>query len=216
MAHQYFSRYNYAEAKASVHFDSIGCLNDMCLAKKDIKLKMRTADICHDCMSKLEGKLTTAEIQHALNILESLRVIMLFSQNFKQSAPLSRLVIDASNKIFLPDFGNIEIKLKPLEKALYFFYLKHPEGVGISFLCDHEEEIDEIYSRLITLDDNASRKKRIKDLINVTTDSAVEKISKIKSAFVKAIGEELAKHYYIQGGNGEVKKVGLDRNLEFF
>jgi hypothetical protein len=42
---------------------------------------------------------------------------------------------------------------------------------------------------------------------------AFEKISKIKAAFVKAIGEELAKNYYIQGGNGEVKKVLLDRGL---
>jgi hypothetical protein len=46
--------------------------------------------------------------------------------------------------------------------------------------------------------------------------SAVEKISKIKAAFVKAIGEELAKHYYIHGGNGEVKKVSLDRELFTF
>ena len=36
---------------------------------------------------------------------------------------------------------------------------------------------------------------------------------KIKAAFVKAIGDELAKSYYIQGGNGEVKKVELDRGL---
>jgi hypothetical protein len=56
-------------------------------------------------------------------------------------------------------------------------------------------------------------KARIDDIVNVTKSSAVEKISKIKAAFVKAIGEELAKHYYIHGGNGEVKKVNLDRNL---
>ena len=56
-------------------------------------------------------------------------------------------------------------------------------------------------------------KGRINDMVDVTKSSAFEKISKIKAAFVKAIGEELAKNYYIQGGNGEVKKVGLDRNL---
>jgi hypothetical protein len=50
-------------------------------------------------------------------------------------------------------------------------------------------------------------------MANITSNSAAEKISKIKAAFVKAIGDELAKNYYIQGGNGEVKKVGLDRDL---
>ena len=56
-------------------------------------------------------------------------------------------------------------------------------------------------------------KNRIDDMANITSNSAAEKISKIKKAFVKAIGDELAKNYYIQGGNGEVKKVLLDRNI---
>jgi hypothetical protein len=56
-------------------------------------------------------------------------------------------------------------------------------------------------------------KGRIDDMVDVTKSSAFEKISKIKAAFVKAIGEELAKSYYIQGGNGEVKRVELDRGL---
>lgn len=204
---------DYNEARSSVHLDPIGCVNDMCLEKKDIKLKLRTADICPDCMNKLKGKLSFAEINQALNIMESLRVKMLFSQNFKQNVPLSRLVIDNENKIFLPDFGNIEIKLRPLEKTLYFFYLNHPEGVGLSFLRGKREEMYEIYTKLSGIGNLEEMKSRINDMVDVTKSSAFEKISKIKAAFVKAIGEELAKNYYIQGGNGEVKKVLLDRGL---
>jgi hypothetical protein len=204
---------DYNEARSSVHLDPIGCVNDMCLEKKDIKLKLRTADICPDCMNKLKGKLSFAEINQALNIMESLRVKMLFSQSFKQNVPLSRLVIDNENKIFLPDFGNIEIKLRPLEKTLYFFYLNHPEGVGLSFLRGKREEMCEIYTKLSGIGNLEEMKSRINDMVDVTKSSAFEKISKIKAAFVKAIGEELAKNYYIQGGNGEVKKVLLDRDL---
>jgi hypothetical protein len=185
----------------------------MCLEKKDIKLKMRTADICSECMVKLKGKLTFAEINQALNIMESLRVKMLFSQNFKQSVPLSKLVIDNRKRIFLPDFGNIEIKLRPLEKTLFFLYLRHPAGIGLSFLCDYKNELYEIYTSLSSIGDLYEMRNRIDEMVNITSNSAVEKISKIKAAFVKAIGDELAKAYYIQGGNGEVKKVGLDRNL---
>jgi hypothetical protein len=207
---------DYNEARSSVHLDPIGCVNDMCLEKKDIKLKLRTADICPDCMNKLKGKLSFAEINQALNIMESLRVKMLFSQNFKQNVPLSRLVIDKENKIFLPDFGNIEIKLRPLEKTLYFFYLNHPEGVGLSFLRGKREEMYDIYTNLSGIGNLEEMKNRINDMVDVTKSSAFEKISKIKAAFVKAIGEELAKHYYIHGGNGEVKKVSLDRELFTF
>jgi hypothetical protein len=207
---------DYNEARSSVHLDPIGCVNDMCLEKKDIKLKLRTADICPDCMNKLKGKLSFAEINQALNIMESLRVKMLFSQNFKQNVPLSRLVIDNENKIFLPDFGNIESKLTPLEKTLYFFYLNHPEGVGLSFLRGKREEMYDIYTNLSGIGNLEEMKSRINDMVDVTKSSAFEKISKIKAAFVKAIGEELAKNYYIQGGNGEDKKIILNRKLSKF
>jgi hypothetical protein len=50
-------------------------------------------------------------------------------------------------------------------------------------------------------------------MANVTTNSASEKISKIKEKFTTAIGSELAKNYYIKGGNSEVRKVDIDRKL---
>jgi len=203
---------DYNELRTSVHLDPIGCINDMCLEKKDIKLKMRTADICSECMVKLKGKLTFAEINQALNIMESLRVKMLFSQNFKQSVPLSKLVIDNRKRIFLPDFGNIEIKLRPLEKTLFFLYLRHPDGIGLSFLCDYKNELYDIYTSLSSIGDLYEMRNRIDEMVNITSNSAVEKISKIKATFVKAIGDELAKSYYIQGGNGEVKKIVLERS----
>jgi hypothetical protein len=204
---------DYNEARISVHIEPIGCVNDLCLEKKNIILKLRTADVCQDCMNKLKDKLSIAEIQHALNIMDSLRVKMLFSQNLRQNVILSKLIIDDNNRIFLPDFGNIEIKLRPLEKALYRLYLDHPEGIGLSFLCDHKEELYEIYTKLSSLGALNEMKVRIDDIVNVTKNSSAEKISKIKTAFVKAIGDNLAKHYYIHGGNGEVKKVDLDRDL---
>ena len=207
---------DYNELRTSVHIDPIGCINDMCLEKKDIKLKMRTADICSECMVKLKGKLSFAEINQALNIMESLRVKMLFSQNFKQSVPLSKLVIDNRKRIFLPDFGNIEIKLRPLEKTLYFLYLRHPDGIGLSFLCDYKNELYDIYTSLSSIGDLHEMRNRIDEMVNITSNSAVEKISKIKAAFVKAIGDELAKFYYIQGGNGEVKMVVVGRELVIY
>jgi hypothetical protein len=71
----------------------------------------------------------------------------------------------------------------------------------------------EIYGKISSLGSLDEMKGRIDDMVDVTKSSAFEKISKIKAAFVKAIGEELAKSYYIQGGNGEVKRVELDRGL---
>lgn len=204
---------NDVSAEKHSHESPIGCINDLCLAKKDIVLKLRTADICPDCMQLAKQHFSISEIQHSLNIMESLRLKMLFSQNFKQNVALSKLIIDKQKRIFLPKFGSIEIKLTPLEKTLYLFYLQHPEGVGLSFLCDFRKELYEIYASLSNIGDLIEMKNRIEDMVNITTNSAAEKISKIKRVFVSIIGEGLAKNYYIHGANGEVKKIDLNREL---
>jgi hypothetical protein len=56
-------------------------------------------------------------------------------------------------------------------------------------------------------------KSRIDDLVNVLSDSASQKISRIKRVFEEAIGNNLAKNYYIKGDVGQLKKIELDRSL---
>jgi hypothetical protein len=132
---------NWENMRELAHKTPRGCVNDFCLEKRDIILKMRTADICQECMGMLQQQLSHPVIDHALSLMESLRQKMLYAQNFRQNSPPSRMIIDRANRIFLPDFGNIEISLRPLERALYFLFLRHPEGILMSSLCDHREEL---------------------------------------------------------------------------
>lgn len=191
------------------HVRAIGCVSDLCMEKKDIILKMRTADVCGDCMTKLKQRMPMPDIMHALKIMDSLRVKMLYAQNFKQHVELSEVYIDPrNNKIYLPGFSNIEIKLRPLEKALYFLFRRYPNGLFLSDLSDHRDELADIYEQISHTGTRTEMRERINDLVNVLSNSASEKISRIKRAFEEAIGPDLAKHYYIQGGNGERKRVG--------
>ena len=130
-----------------------------------------------------------------------------------QLTPLSKLVIDKNKNFHLPDFENIQIKLTPLEKTLYMLYLFHPEGIEITSLCDYKTEMYHIYTHISKRGDINEMKSRIDDLANVTTESASQKISKIKTKFEIAIGSELAKNYYIKGENSEVRKIDIDRKL---
>ena len=206
-----FNRVN--DLRIKLHEHPIGCVNDFCAHKRDIILKLRTGDVCEDCIERVQGNISIPELHHALNMMSSLRERMLFAQNMKKFSPLSTLRIDKKYKIFLPEFGNIEIKIRPLEKALYFLFLKYPEGIYHSSLSEHRTELYEIYSKISTMGDLVEMKERIDDMVNTLNDSASQKMSRIKRVFEEAIGRDLAKHYYIKGDAGQKKKIDLDRNM---
>jgi hypothetical protein len=183
------------------------------MKKTDIILKMRTADICPDCMSRVQSQLSMPEIHHALSVLESLRIKMLYSQNFRQNSPPSQLKIGRGGRFFLTDYENIEIRMPSMEKALYILFLRHPEGIYLSSLSDHREELREIYRGISTRGLLEDMNRRIDEMTNVLRDQISVKISRIRKSFTDAIGASLAHHYIIQGPNAEKKLIKLDRNL---
>lgn len=213
--HHYSLNNNY-ELQNLTHQKAIGCVNDFCLNKREVILKLRTADICNICLKKIKENLPFLIIHHALSLLESLRLKMLFSQNFKQEAPLSKLYIDEKYRIFLSDFENIEIKLTPLEKSLFLLFLCYPKGILLSQLSEYRNELYGIYMSLSNMGDLNEMKTRIDEMSSALSSSASQKISKIKKTFETAIGTELAKNYYIKGVNGEEKGISLDRTLVCF
>ena len=83
----------------------------------------------------------------------------------------------------------------------------------ISILCDYKNEMYQIYSHIGKRSDILEMKKSIDSIADITSNSASEKIGKIKRIYINAIGDELAKNYYIKGANGKVKKIDIDRKL---
>jgi hypothetical protein len=203
----------YSDIERLTHERAIGCISDLCIKKSDIILKMRTADICPKCMTIVQEHLSLPEIHHALAILESLRVKMLFAQNFKQNSPPSRLTIGKGGRIFLSDYENIEIRMPSMEKALYILFLRHPEGLHISSLSDYRNELTDIYSQISTRGMMEDMARRITEMTNILNDQVSVKLSRIKKAFTDAIGSSLADQYIIQGANAEKKTIKLTRDL---
>ena len=132
---------------------------------------------------------------------------------FKTKAQLSRLVVTKDFRILLPDYNDIEVKMEPLVKAVYFLFLKHPEGIVFKELTDYREELLSIYKELKPMGLSKRTIQSIEDVTNPLLNSINEKCARIRSAFVKEFDEGLAKNYFVTGERGEAKKISLPRDL---
>lgn len=126
---------------------------------------------------------------------------------------LSRLVITKDYRIVLPDYNDMEIKMEPLVKAVYLLFLNHPEGIMFKCLPDYRKELAEIYVKLRPLGLTEKALQSIEDVTNPLLNSINEKCARIRGAFWGEFDDYMAKHYYIDGKRGEVKKISLPRDL---
>lgn len=159
--------------------------------------------------------LLTDEIRERI---EQLRLMGVSDYMIRKLMPLpkpklSALRITKDHRILLPDYNNIEITMPTLSKVVYFFFLRHPEGLKFKELIDHREEMLRLYYRVSNRNDIDKLDQSIDELIDSSKNSINEKCSRIRSAFVSHFSDDLAKHYYITYGNGNAKLIDLDRNL---
>ena len=181
-----------------------------CLGKPD---KDDTADFHFSMYSNNLMK----EIRDRLVLLRKNGVSeALLRELFEPTDTISRLFITSDFRIFLPDYNNIEIKLEPLNKAVFFLFLKHEEGIIFKHLIDYTEELIEIYEEIIECGCDMKRRKSIERICDPTNNSINEKCARIREAFVYQFDERLAKNYFITGKRGEAKKITLSRDLIFF
>lgn len=131
----------------------------------------------------------------------------------EEKPKLSRLVVTQDMRILLPDYNNMEIKLEPINKAVYLLFLRHPEGIMFKYLPDYRKELAEIYQKIKPLGLNERALRSIEDVTNPCLNSINEKCARIRGAFISQFDDEIATHYYIYGWRGEAKKISLPRDL---
>ncbi len=155
--------------------------------------------------------------QEILDRIQKLRMMgvneMLIRNLIDTPAPISHLNITEDFKIILSDYNNKEIKLTPIAKALFFLFIRHPEGIMLKELSDYKEELKGIYHLISKRENPEKMETTINDITNPFNNSINEKCSRIKEAFLKEISDNLASHYYITGKAQTPKVITLDRSL---
>ena len=131
---------------------------------------------------------------------------------FQPTQKLSRLHV-RYERIFLPDYNNVEIKMPPLSKAIYLLYLRHPEGIKFSNLPEYRKELLSVYEMISGRDSREDIRRSIDDVTDPTRNFINEKCSRIKQAFLRVFDDSIARNYYITGERGEAKKILLPQDM---
>lgn len=114
-------------------------------------------------------------------------------------AKLSRLLLTKDYRFILIDFGNKEIEMQPVHKAVYLLFLAHPEGIEFKRLGDFREELTHYYMLTARMMDKGKITEGVEHLVNPLDNAINEKCSRIKKVFMEMMDEYMASYYIISG-----------------
>ena len=114
-------------------------------------------------------------------------------------AQLSRLLITSDYRFLLPDYGNKEVEMSPIHKALYLLFLNHPDGIESKHLSDHRDELLSIYMRVSSWLDIDKVHDVVDRLVDPLDNAFYVKCSHINPAFAAIMDEYSAAYYAISG-----------------
>jgi hypothetical protein len=140
------------EVMGAVHHKPIGCMMDFCEEKKDITLKIRTADLCPKCLNIIKSKDVPLNfLNQVFSLWEEIRKNIAFRERAEFLNKMGRMIINPSKKtLFFPDYGDILVKLQPKEMAFYHLFISEPNGINLNSLRDHANTLKHYYF-IITL-----------------------------------------------------------------
>ena len=125
---------------------------------------------------------------------------------------LSPIHITKDLRIILPLYDK-EIELPPVQKAVFLLFLKHPEGIYFKNLVSHHTELYQLYRKLAIRGSSINHAATVMDLVNPLSNSMNEKCSQIKKRIQAILDDSLAKHYYISGAKGELKRIDISPDM---
>ena len=202
--------------RQAAHEKPEGCLMDFCQNKREIRLKLKAADVCPICQPAYreaieEGRLDSNVLLDCLNMLDVVRRGFSMSNRLELEPRPSRLAITDDAEVRLVDFGQV-VKLPPQERALYLYFLEQTAEGGI-----HPRNVDRDRLRFwyqITMrdEDLDEVERRVERMIDPERMKAF--ISIIRSVFNGTVGVKLTnEHYLWPPGTRVARRIAIDRDL---
>lgn len=188
----------------------LGCINDFCEDKGEVHLKIRTGDICEQCIEEfLQAGVNKLIILQVLEIIGNISRFMRFSAKWKLDVEIPVLTIEGQKReIFFRNYGNLKLPSTASIQGRILYelvYLKQMAGEQLGsgdfatkeFISEYKAHylntkginaLDEGFEQI--------KEKMDKSIDNICNPDAISRLmSKMNEAFVLALGEDVAKNY---------------------
>ena len=197
------------EVMAAVHTKAKGCMMDFCQDKRDITLKIRTADVCPVCLNIIKSEDVPFNfLNQVFSLWEEIRKNIVFRERAEFLNKMGRIIINPSKKtLFFPEYGDILVKLQPKEMAFYQLFISEPNGINLNSLRDHANTLKHYYFMLTGKDDISA----VENIYDIHDNVASQLISRINKKLVDNLGETLASYYTIERTMNEPHKIIINR-----
>jgi hypothetical protein len=197
------------EVMAAVHTKAKGCMMDFCQDKRDITLKIRTADVCPECLNIIKSEDVPFNfLNQVFSLWEEIRKNIVFRERAEFLNKMGRIIINPSKKtLFFPEYGDILVKLQPKEMAFYQLFISEPNGINLNSLRDHAKTLKHYYFIITGNDDIAATE----NIYAIHDNVASQLISRINKKLVDNLGETLASYYTLEKTMNEPHKIRINR-----
>ena len=123
--------------------------------------------------------------------------------------PPVELYIDRQYHIRLGNPHGQEIPFRPLVRALFILFLKHPEGILLKERIHFRRELEEIYGVIAPHVDAQDRRRRVMRLTDPEENAFSENLSVLNATLDRILPLSQAQEIKVQGYNGRPRRVLL-------
>jgi hypothetical protein len=201
----------------AAHQKSRGCPLDFCDDKEDIVLKIRTGDVCYDCLTRIKDRgVNPLFLGVVFNKMEEIRKALIFRERedlIEFKSPLRIIYGKNDSKIEFTELPGVVMNFDDLQTTLYCLILKN-KSIGVkSFLTVADE-----FKKLYTIIKNGEiTSKEIDNSIKTWTNPEnseiiIQNVSKINTKLISLLGKNLASNYLIKNNKGKYS-IGLNKKL---
>ena len=173
-----------------------------------------TDEVLEEPKADYGGMLERMEAQELLALMDQVRgrlkALGIEEEAVAGSVEPVKLFIDKNYTIRMGAADGNALPLRPLVKALFILFLRHPEGILLKQREMFRQELEEIYAVISPNTEREEVAARIGRLVNLQDNSFSEKASVLNARLEALLPKGVSGQYKIQGYNGYPRRIPLD------